>query len=56
VAARRSDNAVALLEAGADPNARQHGGFTPLMEAEQVGDLELAETLIRFGAAAGGGA
>jgi ankyrin repeat protein len=56
VAAGRMDNAEALLEAGADPNARQHGGFTPLMEAEQRGDLDLAELLIRHGAYAGGGA
>lgn len=56
VAAGRLDNAEALLEAGADPNARQHGGFTPLMEAEQRGDLDLAELLIRRGAQAGGGA
>ena len=56
IAAKRADTAVALLEAGADPNARQHGGITPLMEAEQLGDLELAETLIRYGAVAGGGA
>jgi ankyrin repeat protein len=55
-AAGRMDNAEALLEAGADPNARQHGGFTPLMEAEQRGDLDLAELLIRHGAYAGGGA
>jgi ankyrin repeat protein len=56
VAAGRMDNAEALLEAGADPNARQHGGFTPLMEAEQRGDLDFAELLIRHGASAGGGA
>jgi ankyrin repeat protein len=56
VAAGRSDVALVLLEAGADPNARQHGGFTPLMGAEQSGDLDLAETLIRHGAVAGGGA
>jgi uncharacterized protein len=55
-AAGRSDNAAALLAAGADPNARQHGGFTPLMEAEQSGNLDLAELLIRHGAVAGGGA
>ena len=55
-AAGRMDNAEALLEAGADPNARQHGGFTPLMEAEQRGDLDLGELLIRYGAYAGGGA
>jgi ankyrin repeat protein len=56
VAAGRMDNAEALLEAGSDPNARQHGGFTPLMEAEHRGDLDLAEMLIRYGAYAGGGA
>ena len=56
VAAGRMDNTEALLEAGADPNARQHGGFTPLMEAEQRGDLDLGELLIRYGAVAGGGA
>jgi ankyrin repeat protein len=56
VAAGRADNAVALLDAGADPNARQHGGFTPLMQAEQSGDLDLAELLLRHGAFAGGGA
>jgi ankyrin repeat protein len=56
VAAGRIDNAEALLEAGADPNARQHGGFTPLMGAERSGDFDLAELLIRHGAYAGGGA
>jgi len=56
VAAGRGDVVEVLLHAGADPNARQHGGFTPLMAAEQAGNLELAEVLIRHGAAAGGGA
>jgi ankyrin repeat protein len=56
VAAGRGDVVEVLLHAGADPNARQHGGFTPLMAAEQTGNLELAEVLIRHGAAAGGGA
>jgi ankyrin repeat protein len=55
VAAGRGDVVEVLLHAGADPNARQHGGFTPLMAAEQTGDLELAEVLIRHGAVAGGG-
>jgi uncharacterized protein len=55
VAAGRMDNAEALLAEGADPNAQQHGGFTPLMEAEQRGDFDLAEILIRHGAFAGGG-
>ena len=56
VAAGRADNAEALLDAGADPNARQHGGFTALMAAEQSGNLDLAELLIRRGAQAGQGA
>ncbi|HEY7003110.1 MAG TPA: ankyrin repeat domain-containing protein, partial [Gaiellaceae bacterium] len=55
VAAGRMDNAEALLDAGADANARQHGGYTPLMAAEQAGNLDLAELLIRHGAFAGGG-
>jgi ankyrin repeat protein len=56
VAAGRLDNAEALLRAGADPNARQHGGFTPLMGAERSGNFDLAELLIRHGAFGGGGA
>jgi uncharacterized protein len=56
VAAGRSDVAEALLEAGADANVRQRGGFTPLLGAEQAGDLDLAELLVRHGAVAGGGA
>lgn len=55
VAAGRGEVVEVLLHAGADPNARQHGGFTPLMAAERTGNLELAEVLIRHGAVAGGG-
>jgi ankyrin repeat protein len=49
-AARQTEICGILLEAGADPNARQHGGFTPILEAAQHGDPELVEVLLRHGA------
>jgi ankyrin repeat protein len=39
-----------LLAAGADVDARQHGGFTPLHEAAQHGDVEMAELFLSAGA------
>jgi len=39
-----------LLAAGADANARQEGGFTPLMSAAQNGDAESLELLLGNGA------
>jgi uncharacterized protein len=49
-AARNREVSAILLAAGADANARQHGGFTPLLEAAQHGDSELAELLLAHGA------
>lgn len=39
-----------LLEAGADPNSAQDGGFRPLHEAVLNAHLELVELLLAFGA------
>jgi ankyrin repeat protein len=39
-----------LLAAGADPNARQPGGFVPLHAAAQNGDLPLVRALLDHGA------
>jgi ankyrin repeat protein len=41
-----------LLEAGADPNARQQDEYTPLMAADQHGDTLLRELLVAHGATA----
>src|ERR671934_1462163 len=46
----RYDIAKLLLDAGADPNARQQDEFTPLMAAEQHGDERLQKLLIEHGA------
>ncbi len=39
-----------LLAAGADPDAEQHGGWTPLMAARQHGDAEIERLLLDYGA------
>lgn len=39
-----------LLEQGANPNARQHGGWTALHAAAQTGNRTLAEALLAHGA------
>jgi ankyrin repeat protein len=46
----RIEAARALLQAGADPNARQHGANTPLMTAAFQNNRELVELLIAFNA------
>jgi ankyrin repeat protein len=50
VAGRSYESVKALLEAGADANAVQHGGYTPLMAAEQYNDTATVELLRQFGA------
>jgi ankyrin repeat protein len=49
----RYELAKLLLEAGADPNARQQDDFTPLMAAEQHGDERLRDLLLEHGATRG---
>jgi ankyrin repeat protein len=39
-----------LLEHGADPNARQHGGWAAIHSAAQNGSLDIVELLIKHGA------
>lgn len=39
-----------LLEAGADPDAQQHGGYTALMSAAMHGNQELVRLLLEHGA------
>ncbi|MGH9558625.1 MAG: ankyrin repeat domain-containing protein, partial [Bryobacteraceae bacterium] len=49
-AGRHAEIVRLLLERGASPDARQHGGWTPLHAAAQHGDLETARALIAAGA------
>lgn len=50
VAAGSVEIARMLLDAGADVNVEQAGGFTPMMEAEQAGNEELIALLRERGA------
>jgi len=50
VAAREADVCRILLEAGADPNATRRSGLTPLQQAVEHGDPQLAELLTQHGA------
>jgi len=49
-AGRHAGIGALLLAAGADPNARQQGGFVPLHAAAQNGDLPLVRALLDHGA------
>ena len=50
VAANAREVVAALLQAGADVNARQQGGFTPFMAAEQHEDEDMVRLLMDHGA------
>jgi uncharacterized protein len=50
LAGRRNDVSKMLIEAGADVNARQHGGWVPLHAAAANGDREMVDLLIAHGA------
>jgi len=52
VARRDVEIAKMLLEAGADPNARQERGFVPLHDAAANGNAALVELLLKHGARA----
>jgi ankyrin repeat protein len=49
-AGRNVEICRALLAAGADVGATQHGGFAPLHEAAQLGDDEMVELFLSAGA------
>ncbi|HET9004728.1 MAG TPA: ankyrin repeat domain-containing protein [Gemmatimonadaceae bacterium] len=50
LAGRQTRIAKILLDAGADANARQHGGWTPLHSAAASGDRDAIDLLIARGA------
>jgi len=50
IAARDRESTLALIAAGADVNAEQEGGFTPLDAATQNGDREIVDALRAAGA------
>jgi len=50
LAGRSAEVARALLDAGANPNTIEHGGYTPLHQAAEQGDLVLVQLLLGRGA------
>lgn len=50
VAADHIDSARAILDAGADANAAQHGGWTAIQAASKRGHVEMVRLLLHHGA------
>ena len=50
VAQNQVDAVDVVLRAGADPNARSTGGFTPILFAAREGYLDVLNALVRAGA------
>ena len=50
VAGRNAEAVAAILEQGADPDARQQAGYTPLMGAAAAGRDDIADLLLARGA------
>ncbi len=50
LAGRSAEVTRALLDAGADPNSAEHGGYTPLHQAAENGDLAVIRLLLERGA------
>jgi uncharacterized protein len=48
--ARNLEAVKLLLEHGASPNARQHGGWAPIHSAAQNGDRAMVDVLLKHGA------
>lgn len=50
VAAKRTSIVQLLLERGTDPNAQQHGGWTPIQQSVEHFDAEMTRLLLQYNA------
>jgi ankyrin repeat protein len=49
IAGRATATSLLLIEAGAPIHTAQHGGYTPLLEAAQIGNIKVVERLLELG-------